>query len=698
MVLAWSFATLVPAATASTPVGPFTMDPTNREDVRRLFYAVHQASEGVPIGWTGSIAGCDPGTVSADYLAATLTRINYFRAMAGVPSDVTFTPANNAEAQAAALIMSSQRALSHDPPPSWTCWTQLGRDGAARSNLTLGNTGPSAIDALVRDGDLVGHRRTMLNPQILSMGSGSVPQTSAGDAAEAQLMVDNPSPPAPQRPARDEFVAWPPRGFVPYQIVYPRWSFVLRDADFTNATVTMRRPGGAAVPATITSRADFAGPGLVWLANSLADGDSWPRPVNDEAITVTVANVVVGGVARSFTYTTTVFDPAVADPSRTPLTITGPTQPPLNQTSTYTVNSIPNAVGYQWRTTRLAPFALTDGAEAGLANFDAFVGGYNPISSAFAATGTSSFRLTTGQPGGLAGTGPQTLTLKRTLVPNAASQMTFKTRANLLDNITAVAEVSADDGVSWNIVYAEAATRDTAFNNRVVPLGQFAGQHLRLRLRAQNAGTGGTFCCGSEGWYVDDVTLSNLQVADAPTLSAVNAARSFNFTPTVQAEFDLNVRPEFVGSGFGAWSPSKRVSTVTTSSLASALDNTQLPWSTSGDASWTGQTQITQDGVDAAQAGDIGDNQSSTLQTTVTGPIKLSFWWKADSEADFDFLRVTVDGVEPFAGISGNVNWQKKTITLTEGSHTIRWSYTKDDSVSSGQDTAWLDQVTTSTK
>ena len=164
-----------------------------------------------------------PARCLRDFLEATRTRINYFRAMAGVPSDVTFNDENNKEAQATALIMS--RPERHGPtarpfpPPDWKCWTQLGHDGAALSNLAVGNTGPPAIDQLMRDsGKLirdggkdtgaVGHRRTILNPQNISMGSGSVPATDQGSAAEAQLMVSNPSD--IQRPARDGFVAWPP--------------------------------------------------------------------------------------------------------------------------------------------------------------------------------------------------------------------------------------------------------------------------------------------------------------------------------------------------------------------------------------------------------------------------------------------------------------------------------------------------------
>ena len=245
------------------------------------------------------------------------------------------------------------------------------------------------------------------------------------------------------------------------------------------------------------------------------------------------------------------------------------------------------------------------------------VGGYDPISNIFAATGASAFRLTTGQPGGVAGSGQQTLTLKRALVPNVNSQLTFKTRANLLDNVTAVVEVSPDDGVTWNAVYTEQATRDTAFHDRAVPLGQFAGQHLQLRFRVQNAGTGGTFAGGSEGWYFDDVTLNNLHAADAPTLTEVSAATSFAFNPTELAEFDVNVRPQFFGSGFAAWSPTKRVST-----LPPAVAPT-----------------ITAQPQNVA----VGDGGAATFTVSASGTPPLSFVWSRNGTD-------LVDG----AGVSGS--------------------------------------------
>jgi hypothetical protein len=139
------------------------------------------------------------------------------------------------------------------------------------------------------------------------------------------------------------------------------------------------------------------------------------------------------------------------------------------------------------------------------------------------------------------------------------------------------------------------------------------------------------------------------------------------------------------------------VSTYPSSSLAQALDAPQFPWSTTGSPAWSGETNVTQDGADALRSGAIGNNGTTSFQTTVVGVTKLKFWWKSSSEAG-DFLRVTVDGVEPFAGISGNHDWEKKTISLTNGPHTVRWTFSRDGSGSAGANAAYVDQVTTGAK
>ncbi len=132
---------------------------------------------------------------------------------------------------------------------------------------------------------------------------------------------------------------------------------------------------------------------------------------------------------------------------------------------------------------------------------------------------------------------------------------------------------------------------------------------------------------------------------------------------------------------------------ITQPTLADAVDNAELVWVTTGDSRWTGQTAVTRDLIDAAQSGALVDNQSSRLQTSVVGPRTVSFAWKVASELNFDFLSVAVDDVVRDR-ISGDVDWQQRTVDVPAGAHVVSWTYAKDRSVSVGGDAGWIDQVT----
>ena len=126
--------------------------------------------------------------------------------------------------------------------------------------------------------------------------------------------------------------------------------------------------------------------------------------------------------------------------------------------------------------------------------------------------------------------------------------------------------------------------------------------------------------------------------------------------------------------------------------IGQAVDAPYLAWTTGGDADWFPQTDTTYDGVSAAQSGSISDDQQTWVQTTVTGPGTLSFNWKVSSEEDFDFLTFEVDGEER-GSISGEIDWENEIFTISPGTHTLRWIYSKDSSDSANDDAAWLDQV-----
>jgi alpha-tubulin suppressor-like RCC1 family protein len=127
--------------------------------------------------------------------------------------------------------------------------------------------------------------------------------------------------------------------------------------------------------------------------------------------------------------------------------------------------------------------------------------------------------------------------------------------------------------------------------------------------------------------------------------------------------------------------------------LVAALDlPSDAPITRSGDASWFGQAATTHDGLGAARSGAITDGQATTLSLTTTGPDTLSFFWKVSSEAGYDHLRFSIDGIEKNK-ITGSVDWHQVSYVLPAGPHTLTWSYTKDLSGSTGADAGWVDQV-----
>ena len=147
------------------------------------------------------------------------------------------------------------------------------------------------------------------------------------------------------------------------------------------------------------------------------------------------------------------------------------------------------------------------------------------------------------------------------------------------------------------------------------------------------------------------------------------------------------------GGGISRTCTVLQAGTATGPTLGDAVEAAQWPWTTGGDADWTNQTATTHDGVDAAVSGTITHNGESWMQTTVTGPGTLTFWWRVSSETNYDYLRFLIDDVVQSGGISGTVAWQQKTYSIATGTHVLLWRYSKDGSVSTGSDCGWVDQI-----
>jgi len=121
---------------------------------------------------------------------------------------------------------------------------------------------------------------------------------------------------------------------------------------------------------------------------------------------------------------------------------------------------------------------------------------------------------------------------------------------------------------------------------------------------------------------------------------------------------------------------------------------TRFPWTFSGNASWAVVSAGQYEGLYTAISGAIEDNQTSelNLDLQVNADGTISFYRKTSSEANYDYLKFYIDGVQQ-GQWAGTVDWGQVSYPVTSGIHAFKWSYDKDGSVSSGSDCVWIDYI-----
>jgi uncharacterized protein YkwD len=559
---------------AAASNGGYSIDAGNREQVRLFYNSVFASSAGIASGWSGNVAGCSAGDTSADFKAAVLRRINWFRALAGVPAAVQFDASFSQQAQQAALMMAANQQLSHSPPSSWLCYGSAGAQAAGKSNLTIGRDGPEAIgESYMRDeganNTAIGHRRWLLYPQTQFMGTGDVD----GSLPVNALWVQDSNIFGTRPAVRDDFVAWPTKGYTPYTLVYPRWSFSYPGADFSSASVAMTENGAAIATRMEIPATGYGENTLAWFAGSYVDGMSWAKPSADTVYQVTLSNVKVAGVARTFSYTATVFDPLTS--AVPPPTLSGPSLLAAGQAGSYAFDAVSGATAYQWRALAVSSQPFADGAEGGAGNFSASTSaGYSVVATDVSASGAASFHLAHVQPV------DQILLLDETFVATAASVLRFDSRLGIASTgQVALVEASVDDGASWNTLYQQAgqlsgttsSMGETSFNAKTVSLAAFANRALRLRWRYQVVGGASYYPQSSTGagWYIDNIELTGIlavTAAGAPTEIASTAFQSGFGTGAIA----LQARAGMYGY-FGEWGDAKAVTVTATMPQADCL-------------------------------------------------------------------------------------------------------------------------------
>ena len=266
---------------------------------------------------------CRAGTLTAAEKSGALATVNAIRTAHGLAS-VAYDSTGDDAVMQTALMSAVNGQLDHAPPTTWGCYSASGYSGAQTSNLYLG--GPSAFLTLAPSASILagwladvgseatlGHRRWMLDPFLKQVAFGRVDvETTAGvRATGAALKViytgsdaGSVTPDYVAYPVGDYKKAYfqgtgttdPIQSFTAIADKSSRSANGQSKVDYGVATVSVVPRGGAALAVTAVSP-DYVGYGVPNVLRFRAGGIV-AGVVHD----VTVANVRVNGVLRSYSY------------------------------------------------------------------------------------------------------------------------------------------------------------------------------------------------------------------------------------------------------------------------------------------------------------------------------------------------------------------------------------------------------------
>jgi hypothetical protein len=120
------------------------------------------------------------------------------------------------------------------------------------------------------------------------------------------------------------------------------------------------------------------------------------------------------------------------------------------------------------------------------------------------------------------------------------------------------------------------------------------------------------------------------------------------------------------------------------------FEDTTYNFTFTGD--WIRTTTTPQEGVGCLKNKAIGNSTSSSMQTTVNLSVNgtVSFGYRTSTQLDCDKLYFYIDAVEKLGGVSGTKAWSTVSFPITAGTHTLKWTYTKNFYLTSGEDSVYL--------
>ena len=379
------------------------------------------------------------------------------------------------------------------------------------------------------------------------MATGDVPMETTNDAANATWIFDanlNGPRPATSTP----YVAWPPAGYAPYQVVFPQWSFALSNANLSAATVGMSSNGAAMAVTQQIYATGYGENTLVWYPTGLDPSSETMFPFSgaDTVYAVTLSNVVTTAGTKSFAYNVTVFDPGTPGADYFPLTISGTNQPSIKVGNPYhcTPATNPNTTGYQWLTAQATNGNLMDSAQNGTTNFTVSPAQTYPlVTNAPDGSGSNCFHLTHINPA------PLILQLNEDLFLSNNAVLSFK---SLLGYATtsevARVQITTNYGNTWQNLYSQAGTGgagESAFTQHTIGLSNYTGSGALLRFDYDVPSSGNysvyEYIYNNVGWCLENIGVTNAQQLINPATNTTSST-NFTFTPAQTGNYVLQAQ------------------------------------------------------------------------------------------------------------------------------------------------------------
>ena len=574
LALIFGFGTAI-SATAEVPALGFQLSGSSRLDVLALYHVYYGASEGFAarMGWNGNVTRGIAGQTSDAFKNDVLRRINFYRVLAGLQSNIVFDPGRSAQDQQACLMFSANSSLSHDPPLNWKFRTGAAVNAALNSLLSLGRYGPPAIDDYMLDdglnNELAGHRRWLLYSDATLMGTGDIPTNNQHFGSNAVWVLGGFRPhPTPEQ---NQIVTWPSPGYFPLALLPKRWSFAVTNpnTNFDGATVTMKVGETPIWPVTVVSRSTvgLGDPTLVWEVPGL------PKTIPaDTTYTVTIAGVGGKDLFSGTTYSVTVFDPQVLDPANpaNAVPVAGPEVIPASGGFCTTL-PIGGASAYQLRVARRSSVRLLGGDASPVpvardASFQTVSPGL-AYHLTFPGPAFENQILSIVEGGNAVRKESNTRGVYREFLPGSKGALFFFDLCRFASPTTTLgAEVSTDNGNTWTVVWKRRgvglkSTQWDGYSQRRINLARFAGRSIAVRfvLRYNDAPT--VLEPGPNGgFYVNGISLTGCSELVRPKRRDIDlgAATAFHFNSTVAGEqlrpgalYYLRIQPILAEHQFG---------------------------------------------------------------------------------------------------------------------------------------------------